>query len=259
MDPTKPNNGRRAVSEPLLPNDWGVPEDFRHRLGDDVGRQRMMSHEGHLLLVLHAPPRAGERTRRGRLYWREPAGHWRPQPLAHPDHAVGELIGEYESLTTEVEAREESADSAKQYFDVLTELAPLVRSAHNLYTVLKEARGAAREDRQLILLRDRAYALTRRLELLQQDTKNTLDFLIARRAEEQAESAQRQASAAHRLNVLAALFFPLATLTSLLSTRLGHGADFDRLDALYAPAPLLWLVPIGLGLGIVLAVFVSRK
>lgn len=94
---------KNTVAEPLLPAGWGVPQVFRDRLGDEAGRQRLMAHDGHLLLVLHAPPRAGEPFRRGRLFWRNPDGLWKPQSLTHSQHAIGELLGEYEQLTDEIE------------------------------------------------------------------------------------------------------------------------------------------------------------
>ncbi|MEM9185524.1 MAG: hypothetical protein AAGB00_03405, partial [Planctomycetota bacterium] len=203
------------VPEPLLPKAWAVPREFRERLGDDVGRQRVMQAEGHLLLVLHAPPAPGQDLRLGRLYWRDPQGQWKPVAMAHNEHPVGELLDQYEAAIEALDQQEEDAEGARDYFDILTALNPLLRSCHNLYAVLQEARQAVKEDRGLILLRDRAYALNRRAELLQQDAKNTLDFVIARQAEEQADAARGQAKAAHRLNVLAALFFPVATLTAV--------------------------------------------
>ena len=39
----------------VVPPVWEIPQVIRARLGDQVGRQRAMFHEGHLLLVLHAP------------------------------------------------------------------------------------------------------------------------------------------------------------------------------------------------------------
>lgn len=245
------------VAEPLLPAAWKVPQEFRERLGDDVGRQRLMESEGHLLLVLHSPPRADEHFRRGRLYWRDAEGLWKPQSLAHSDHSVGELIGEYEQLADELDKLHDDADTAREGFQLLSSLNPVVRAAHNLYEVLQEARKAVKADRRLILLRDRAYAVTRRLELMQQDAKNTLDFVIAERSEQQATAARHQAKAAHRLNVLAALFFPVATLTAIFGMELSHG--LETLDNAYAPGPLLAVLGIGLALGMILAVYVTRR
>lgn len=255
--PTDPPARKTAVAEPLLPAGWGVPQVFRDRLGDDAGRQRLMQHEGHLLLVLHAPPRAGEPFRRGRLFWRNPDGLWKPQSLTHSEHAIGELLNEYEALTGEIEDAVEAAESSRDYFDALTALTPLVRAAHNAYSVLQESRQAVNGCRKLILLRDRAYAMTRRLELVQQDAKTTLDFVIAERSEVQAASSRHQARAAHRLNVLAALFFPLATIASLFGMEVRHG--LEAYDTGSTPLVMLGLVAVGLTLGILLAGFIARK
>ncbi|MEM6656112.1 MAG: hypothetical protein AAF596_09935 [Planctomycetota bacterium] len=257
MTDTKPREKRRPVAEPLLPTAWDLPQEFRDRLGDEVGRQRLMQADGHLLLVLHAPPSPGQHLRLGKIFWRNADGAWKPVALAHTNHPIGELLDAYESAIESLDQAEQSADEARDYFEILTALGPLLRSCHNLYSVLQDARQAAKQDRSLILLRDRAYGLNRRAELLQQDAKNTLDFVIARRSEEQAESARRQAKAAHRLNILAALFFPVVTAASLFGAGLSHGLEeFDRLNA---PLPLLALVAGGVTLGVVLAAFVTRK
>jgi hypothetical protein len=44
----------------LLPPDWDVPAKIRARLGTTAGRQRLIQEDGHLLLVLHAPPGADD-------------------------------------------------------------------------------------------------------------------------------------------------------------------------------------------------------
>ena len=61
--------------------------------------------------------------------------------------------------------------------------------------------------------------------LLYNEARNSLDFSIARRGEEQARSSHRMAVSAHRLNLLAAFFFPIATLTALFGVNLRHGLE----------------------------------
>lgn len=246
-----------AAREPILPKGWTLPEAFRRRMGDEAGRQRAMVAEGHLLLVLHTPPRPEEVARAGRVYWRNDEGAWKPAGIKHGGFAVGELLGEYERALDEIDAAVDHADTAQEAFGVLTRLNPLVRAAHNAYHALQDARQHLPEARELILLRDRAYAMSRRADLLQTDAKNALEFVIARRSEEQADSARRQSRAAHRLNVLAALFFPIVTLTSILGTNLGHG--LESLDQLHSPLPLLIVLGVGLLLGMILTSMVTRQ
>lgn len=252
-----PSDSQRGSSCPLLPPGWNVPDEFRERLGDDVGRQRVMQSGGQMLLVLHAPPRSGEDYRTGRLFWRDGEGRWKPQGLTHSDHAIGELLREYETRADEVDTLEDEANATADYFDVLTELGPLARSANNLLSVLEEARVIAKKDRALLILRDRAYALTRRLSLLQHEAQTTINFLSARRAEEVAEAARHQSDAAYRLNVLAALFFPLATISAVLGMNLSNG--LEAFDAAEGPLTLYLVVGFGLALGGVLALIVARR
>jgi hypothetical protein len=113
------------------------------------------------------------------------------------------------------------------------------------------------DDRSLILWRDRAYVISRSAELLHNDAKNALDFAVAKRAEEEAVTSRRAATAAHRLNILAACFFPIATLAAIFGMNLNHGlGQWDRQNA---PLPLIAVLAIGLALGVVLMLFTNRK
>ncbi|QDV72604.1 hypothetical protein [Botrimarina mediterranea] len=253
----QPTNAQRGHACPLLPAGWEVPAEFRERLGDDVGRQRVMAAEGHLLLVLHAPPKSGEDYRVGRLFWRDRDGRWKPQGLTHNEHAIGELLREYESRVDEIDTLEDEANESSDYFEILTEIGPLIRSANNLLGVLEEARTLAKKDRALILLRDRAYALTRRLDLIQHEAQTTINYLIARRAEEQAEAVRHQTAAAYRLNILAAFFFPVATISAIFGMNLSNGLEV--IDARIGPATMALLVGGGLAMGAVLSFIVTRK
>src|SRR4051812_20312774 len=143
------------VTRSLLPDDWDVPEEFRRRLGEQAGRQRTMQADGHLLLVLHAPPSADSDNREGRFFWRNQAGQWTP------DGGVNLLLAEYEQSIDKLQQTEDAAKTARQYFELLNHLNPLARTARNLHSALQEARERARDDRELLLWRDRAYELSR--------------------------------------------------------------------------------------------------
>ena len=66
----------------VLPPLWKVPQEFRNRLGEQAGRQRVMFCDGHLLLVLHRPPKEDEVQRKGRFFWRSPDGTWTSSELS---------------------------------------------------------------------------------------------------------------------------------------------------------------------------------
>jgi hypothetical protein len=238
----------------LIPRSWEVPDLFRRRLGNRVGRQRLMSADGHLLLVLHAPPQPNEIERQGRFLWRRPDGTWTSSDLGSGVQAVNRHLELYADLIQKRDEQEEGAASAEDYFQILDALSPLMRSARHQHLVFQEARKECPEDREIINFRDRAYEIERNAELLYSETKHSLDYAVAKRAEEQAESSRHMAVAAHRLNLLAAFFFPIATLSSIFATSLRHGLE-DYLP----PLPLLAMVGIGLLAGCILTGFVARQ
>jgi hypothetical protein len=241
----------------LLPANWAVPDVFRRRLGEESGRQRTMHADGHLLLVLHAPPSPDTLTREGRIFWRDASGTWTPPGTAPSQPGVGQLLAEYEKTIAKLQQAEDEAVTARDYFDLLNRLNPLARAARNLHDALQEGREAVPNDRQLLLWRDRAYAISRSAELLQSDAKNALDFAVAERAEQEVESSRRALSAAYRLNILVACFFPIATLAAIFGVNFRHG--LEPYDETYAPYPLLAILGGGLLLGLILTAFINRK
>ncbi len=237
-----------------LPSNWELPPEIKDRLGDQVGRQRAMSSKDHLLLVVHQPPKPDDTERKGRCFWRKPDGTWISDELGTGPGALTRHLEECESLVEELEEQDNTADTPEDYFAVLYALAPLHRMAQHLHQALQQAREMRPDDRHIINCRDRAYRLERVAELLHNDVQNALQFAIAKRTEEQAESSHRMATSAHRLNVLAAFFFPIATLSAVFGVNIKHG-----LEDMPAPAAFLVLLAVGLLCGLILKVFVTRS
>jgi hypothetical protein len=241
----------------LLPADWTVPAKLRARLGTTAGRQRVLDAEGNMVLVLHAPPSADETGRRGRFFWRDRQGTWRAAPKAERVANLDEHLHEYRMAIEKLEEDEDIARGARDYFELLDRLEPLARAVRNMHETLQKARETEPEDRYLIVARDQAYDLTRRTELLHDDAKNGLDFAVAWQAEQQAESSYQMSVATHRLNVLVAFFFPIATLMTIFGANLRHG--LEGWDQLRAPIPLLAVLAAGLLAGIILTGFVTSR
>jgi hypothetical protein len=240
----------------LLPSDWEIPASIRARLGTTAGRQRVIHEDGHLLIVLHAPPGADDTHRRGRFFWRDRAGNWSAAPKSEHAANLDQHIGEYRSAIEKLEQDEDVARDARDYFELLDRLAPLARATHNMYETLQEARDTVREDRNLIVARDTANELNRRAELMEQDAQNGLNFAVAWQAEQQAEASHQMAVATHRLNLLVAFFFPIATATAIFGANLTHG--LERWDATTGPIPLVAVILAGLLCGVILTAFVAR-
>lgn len=237
--------------KPILPASWDVPQIFRDRLGSKVGRQRAMLADGHLLLVLHAPPGPDQVDRQGRFFWRKPDATWISDQFGAGPGAVIKHLDQYGEQLDKLDRLEESAQSSHDYFEVLEGVAPLQRAARNQHSVMQEARTALPDAREIIDFRDRAYVMERSADLLITGTQHGLDFAMAKQAEQQASSSERMAVASHRLNILAAFFFPLATLCAIF------GMDLDTCER-YLPAPyhFLGVIAAGLVAGLVLTAFV---
>jgi hypothetical protein len=202
-----------------------VPARFRERLGREAGRQRAMAHDGHVLVVLHELPSPDGSERRAAIFWRDGGGAWRSSPAAGGLSALYALVAAYGEALDGLEGRLEAARGASDLFAVLHAVGPLVRGTCNLHRALQEAREAAPGDRDLIALRDEASDNERAADLIASDAKNRLDYVIAKRSEEQAALADRIARSSHRLNLLAAVFFPVTALGSILGMNLPHGLE----------------------------------
>ena len=231
-----------APQKSILPATWEVPADFRSRLGEKAGRQRAMMAEGHLLLVLHAPPKKDEPDRKGRLFWRKPDGTWLSNELGGGAAALGKHLNEYAEIVDKMDRQEDVAGSVDEYFTILDAMGPIQRSVRNLQATLQDARKLLSADRDLINFRDKAYEIERTAELLYGDVRHALEFAVAKKSEEQAVASHQMAVQSHRLNLLLAFFFPLATLVAIFGSEMRHGLDQ------FLPYPYLFYAVIAIGL-----------
>ncbi len=252
------------TKQSILPAVWKVPQEFHDRLGSHVGRQRVMQADRQLLLVLHAPPKPDEAERVGRFFWRDEHGTWSSDDLGGGIAALNKHLDAYEASLATLFRQEDVAKTADEYFDVLVSLSPVRRAAINLYQVLQEARKIFPDYHELIDARDRAYTIERNVDLLTTETKDALDLTVARRAEEQTRASERMAIASHRLNILAAIFFPIATVVAIFGIDLETlaaliGRDRQSLvDAGLLPILLLGLIIGGLILGGLITLAINR-
>ncbi|MCP4658652.1 MAG: hypothetical protein GY856_24845 [bacterium] len=230
-----------------FPQSWEIPDRIKTRFGKKTfGKQRAMVEEGHVLLVLHKAPVPGKREREVALFWRRPSGEWEATARGKGLRALRAHVEEYDAAEEKLTRESQEARLAADYFRILKAAAPLKGAASNLHAALQAAREAVHDDRDLIELRDEAGELKRNTELLYMDAKNALDFDIARKAEEQAQLGKQSVRTAHRLNILAAIFLPLATISSLFGMNLPHGISSD--------SPwVFWIVfAVGMTLGLII-------
>lgn len=237
-----------------FPQSWDIPDRIKTRFGKRTfGKQRAMVEEGHVLLVLHKAPVAGKRESQVALFWRRPSGEWEATARGSGLRALRAHVEEYDAAEEKLLREFQQAQNAADYFRILKDAAPLKGAASQLHATLQAAREAVRDDRDLIELRDEAGELERNTDLLYMDAKNALDFEIARKAEEQTRLGKQSVRTGHRLNILAAIFLPLATLSSLFGMNLPHGIRSD--------SPwVFWVVfVVGMTLGFIIRGWVLKE
>lgn len=245
----------RQTAENPPPRIWDIPVELRRRLSARVGRQRSISVEGHLVMVLHRPPDSRSARTRGVYFWRSPQGEWFHSDQGSGFAALEGLVEVYEARVEDLEKQNEIAESTKSWFAILDQLGPLLRAARNFHDALNQARDQTTDIElrsQLQLLCDHASEIVRTAELLQLDVQNSIQYSMARQAELQAGFSRVQSVASHRLNILAAVFLPLATISSVFGMNLTSGIE-------HWPPLLFWFVMLcGIGLGTLIGVFVMN-
>lgn len=229
----------------MIPANWSLPDSIRSRLGQSTyGRQRAVVEEGHVLLVLHKPPGPDDRTRDSALFWRNPSGEWH---FSRGGGSGASALKHHVQSYAEVEARltrdYEKANNTETLFSLLEELTPMARAAENMYLALQSAREAIKVEPFLIEVRDLAYEVSRNVDLLLDDVRNAIQYRSTREAEALSLASKEALQAGHRLNILAALFFPLTALSSVFGMNLRHGLD-ERSTAFF------WIIfAVGTALG----------
>ena len=236
----------------LLPKVWALPDVFRRRMGEDVGRQRLMQEEGQFLIILHHIPKAEDKgERKGAFFWIDAEDNWKSAPQSGGRSALRAHVDAYAARARELDVILEKTTCAEEVHEVIDQAAPMQRASRNMLEVLQNLRVALPNDAKVLTIRDLAVGVERTMDLLVQDAKSSLDFLIAKSASEQAAAAASATEEARKLNRLAAFFFPLLTLAAVFGiNRPSEVLTYDWLLALCA---------IGLGIGAVVWSIVKRS
>ncbi len=249
-----------------IPSGWDLPAALRARIGQGSGRQRAMIADGHLLIVLHRVPAANSNAREGILFWRappaapevngvpdqKPVAEWRSTATKDGLPSMRLHLDEYERAINELEKRYEGAANARDLFEVLEAIAPILRAAQNGGAALQSALDQMPDAAELLPLREQSGDFERAAELLQGDAKNALDYRIARGNEESARLANEAAKSGQRLNIIAAITLPITALSGVFGMNLPNGLE-------NAPPTLFWIVfGVGAAFGAVLSLILAR-
>jgi Mg2+ and Co2+ transporter CorA len=188
------------------------------------------------------------------MFWRDPAGNWSSNGKGAGIGALKKHLSDTLERVTALEEQFQNANGAADYFQLLQSLAPLHRTTRNLHATLQHARELVPADRDLIVARDAGGDMERSLELLHSDARNGLEYTVAIETEQQSQRSYEMTVCAHRLNLLAAIFFPIATISTIFDMRLPHG-----LETWQAPWLFWVLLAGGFASGLLLSLLVARK
>jgi Mg2+ and Co2+ transporter CorA len=232
---------------------WTLPPAIEDRLGENsYGRQRAIFEDDHLLIILHLPPAVGTIERESSLYLRNPDGALFANGVKGGDFHLRKLLADYRARWEECDKLYDMAESAEDLFQLLEKVAPLNRASTNMANALQAARDYVKEDKFLISMRDESYEISRAFELLLNDAKLKLDYRIAKNAEVHAAIADQTAAAQNKLNIMAAMTFPIMALATVLGMNLTSGLE-DR-----SPLLFIGILTTGVIMGLLVKRWVTR-
>jgi hypothetical protein len=233
---------------------WQLPQEIPDRLGANTyGRQRPIYEHDHLLLILHDPPVQDTNERTFKVFLRTPDGRWQCNGQEDGEAKLTKLLKQYDKIYDELEDSYKKAKTAEDLFELIDPLTPISRSAIHMKDAVQAARELVPDDKFLINARDEAYEVARGYEILLADAKLALDFRLARNGEKQARTAEQLNRAQHKLNVLAAITFPLMAIATIFGMNIQSG--LERMHTHF-----FWIILIlGIVVGAVVKEWVTRS
>ena len=231
------NHSESETEEVRFPFNWDVPLPLRRQVTQVPGQQRALSHEGHLLMMLHQVPTEKRWHRDVCMFWRSPEGVWMSTEQGEGLTSLQRHLESYAAAVQQIEDDAERLESTRDCHLLRRRLAPIHRAAHNLNSAVLEAHQACPEDDGLMACFNVASNVRRATDLLTEDIRNTFEFAMA-------QEAERQSRTAYRLSLLTATFFPIMTFATIFGMNLTSGLE-------KWPAWMFWgMVLLGIGGGL---------
>ena len=112
----------------LIPKSWDMPDNFKRRIGAEVGRQRLIQEDQHILLVLHKVPQLDDDGKReASLFWRNEDGEWKSLCEGGGLDALKRHLEHYRETAHILDEHLDAATEAADYFKILRQVKPLLR------------------------------------------------------------------------------------------------------------------------------------
>ncbi|MEN9358531.1 MAG: hypothetical protein RL095_66 [Verrucomicrobiota bacterium] len=210
-----------------MPHTRDLPEGIRQMLGNNAGqRQRYIEHNGLCVIVLHRPPRRGDKTREALIFWKTTDGVWHNSSDNSGLGLARRNANDYEKRVAELDSHYAKADGDLQaHFGILGDLAPFSRALSNASIVMQSARDHAKNDAEIAEIADLVYSCHRSAELLQTDLHHSVEHLRAEQQERLATASDRALRSSQRLNILTAIFLPVTAITGVFGMNLHNGFE----------------------------------
>lgn len=208
---------------------WKLAEGIKCRLSEcSYGRQRAIYAEEQLLLVLHEPPKFGDKDRKALIFLREKDAQWWCNGHKKCENRLIQLLENYRQKLAELEKAYLGVTCTEELFVLMENLNPLLRAARNMDSALQSAREQVGDDKFILQCRDQSNDIYRNYDLLGEEMKMALEYRIAKNAESQINESQKIAKSQHKLNLMAAITFPIMAMSSIFGMNLLSG--FESLD-----------------------------
>jgi hypothetical protein len=142
------------------------------------------------LLVLHEAPDPEENAPNGVLFWKNPNGKWLTTAHGNGLATLESHLRVYLDRAEDIDQLLDNTRDAAGRFEIISAMAPILRAAKNMTKALQSKRKVTGNDHDLITFRDEPEMVEQQAELLWLESKNALEFDIARRSEEQADKSE---------------------------------------------------------------------
>jgi len=233
------------------PKIWDLPFEIRRQLSGHAGRQRTIIADDNLLIVLRQVPAGKSEFGDTVSFWKDREHQWHFSERGGGLSALERLVQDYDDRVAALEESLAGAEDSEARFQTLDEVTPVLRAVRGLCDALGKAREwsdqhvdstrsapsqtpkRATSDKneelpepsKLHVLFDHASEISRSAEFLKSDIEGAIRFAHARQQEIQSHYVRQQSQAAHRLNILAATFLPVATISSVFGMNLASGLE----------------------------------
>lgn len=94
-----------SMRKSIIPKSWNVSPTIRQRVGEEAGRQRLITEDGEILVLLHTVPTAQDKGRReAALFWYDGQGNWKSSPYSGGRSELRTLVNSYQKRLGELDA-----------------------------------------------------------------------------------------------------------------------------------------------------------